>query len=116
MARCRGFGLTSPVLARKSYLTAAIAMMARRYASASVASMLRCLEISGLAFSGLRAPVEIFDKRRNRLSELRKAYVPALPIEEWPAELPFERLDCFCQRRLGDPTTLRGASKMQFVA
>src|ERR1700736_7081113 len=95
-------------------------MIARRYAhlrsSASVASMLRCLEISGLAFGGLRAPVEIFEKRRDRLSELRKPYVPALPMEEWPAELPFERLDCFCQRRLRNPTTLRGTCEMKPIA
>jgi hypothetical protein len=77
---------------------------------------LRRIEIISLAFGGLLAPFQIFEKRRDRPSKLRKAYIPTPPVEERSTELFLEHLDRPRQRGLRDPTALCGAREMKLIA
>ena len=60
--------------------------------------------------------MQIFEKRRDRLSELRKPNMSAFPFEERSTELLLKRLDRLRQRGLRHPTALRGAGEVKLLA
>jgi len=78
-------------------------------------ALLEAGEIPGQALRLMRLVVDLLEMRFHHRAELGKMRVRPLAMEQQPAELLLQQLDCARQRRLRDVALLGGLGEVQRI-